>query len=170
MSTIYQLLKQDHREVSKLFKQAKKVVKENPDEAKEIFLTIKEELVAHAKAEEEVFYNPLKAKSEQDEAQDVAEEGTQEHHVVALLIKELSQLDCNLPEWEAKLVVLSELVEHHVEEEEGEIFTQARKVFSSLEAKEMAQEMERLKEDKKAQIDSLLNKEAKQLVSPLKKN
>jgi hypothetical protein len=169
--TIYELLKKDHKEVSALFKKLENCMENKSEQSGEIFNTIKEELLAHAAAEEEVFYAPLKARSEADEDKMSINEAYQEHHVVALLINEMSRMEINSEEWCAKAVVLSEIVEHHVEEEESEVFEKARKILSRKEAQDMAIEMQEKKEQYKGKIEDVLKK-ALEIISsqPLQKN
>ncbi len=110
---IYDLLKKDHREVKSLFEEIKSNLEdENFNEVEALFETLRTELTAHAKAEQEVFYEPLKASTEREEGEDVSWEGEEEHHVIALLLNELSRLEVNGEDWKAKLTVLSEIVDH----------------------------------------------------------
>lgn len=167
---IYDLLKKDHREVKKLFEQAKEALEDdNYVQAEKLFYKIRTELTAHAKSEEEVFYQPLKllAKSEDDE--ELSWEGQEEHHVIYLLINELSRLDAREESWKAKLTVLSELVDHHVEEEEGDIFKAAKKLFSDEEAEEIADQMMALKDRYKGMIDEALEEDVELLTHPMRK-
>lgn len=165
---IYELLKKDHSEVKKLIKEIEdQLDEENFDEAQELFQTLKTELVAHSKAEEEVFYHPLKSLVKEKEKEELTWEGEQEHHVIALLINELSRMEPEEEEWKAKLRVLSDLLEHHIEEEEGEFFTKAKKNFSSDEANEIAENMEELKEQYKEIIESALAEDMEILMGPL---
>src|SRR3977135_3526917 len=92
----------------------------------ELFATIKGELTVHEIIEEEIFYPELKA---HPKAKDIVLEGYEEHHVVDLLMGELESLDVSDETWGAKAIVMKENIEHHIEEEEGEMFKQARQVF-----------------------------------------
>ncbi|WII70734.1 hemerythrin domain-containing protein [Bdellovibrio sp. 22V] len=155
--TIYELLKKDHREVKDLFEEINSSLEdEDFREVENLFNTLKVNLASHAKAEEEVFYRPLRLVSKDFKGEELTWEGEQEHHVVALLLNELSRISFEDEEWKAKIKVLSELVDHHVAEEEGEIFSKAKKVFSSDEAETIAQNMERLKDKYKGMIDNAL--------------
>lgn len=165
--TIYEFLKKDHREVSKLFKKAKKAYASDPQEAFKIFEDIKKELLAHAKAEETVFYTPLKDATQEeniDSTEDVTLEGYEEHHMIALLIKELSMLSCFDEAWGAKLNVLSEMVDHHVKEEETDIFKKARAVFTWQQARDICKEMRSLKEELMKDIDLVLDQEISEIL------
>ena len=92
----------------------------------ELFATIKGELTVHEIIEEEIFYPELKA---HPKAKDIVLEGYEEHHVVDLLMGELESLDVDDETWGAKAKVMKENVEHHIEEEEGDMFRKARQVF-----------------------------------------
>lgn len=165
---IYELLKKDHAEVKRMLGEiADLLVDERFDEAQELFDTVRTEIVAHSKSEEEVFYQPLKAVLKDKQAEGLAWQGEQEHHLISLLLNELSRLELEEEEWQAKLKVLSELVEHHVQEEEGEIFATAKKHFSNEEAEEIAENMEELKEQYKETIDSAMAEDMEILMSPL---
>ncbi|HEY8271142.1 MAG TPA: hemerythrin domain-containing protein [Pseudobdellovibrionaceae bacterium] len=159
---IYEILKNDHQEVKDLFEDIDEFLRNgNFEEAESAFETLRVELTAHSKAEQEVFYQPLKVISEDLEDDEVSGEellgeAEQEHHLVALLLNELSRLDVEEEDWKAKLTVLQELVDHHIETEEGEIFDEARKCFSAEEAEMIAENMQDLKEKYKGMIESAL--------------
>lgn len=108
-------LKQDHRKVEKL---ASQVEDASGKERAELAETIFAELEAHTTAEEEVFYPAIREAA----GDEIVDESVEEHHVVDLLIGEMRKLDVDSDEWTAKFTVLKENVEHHVEEEEDEMF------------------------------------------------
>jgi hemerythrin superfamily protein len=96
-------------------------------------------LTAHSRAEESVLYARL-AKSE--EGKDAALEGTVEHQIVDRLIADLTaQPDTRADEWTARCRVLQELLEHHIEEEESELFETARKLFEAEALARMGDEL-----------------------------
>jgi hemerythrin superfamily protein len=166
--TIYEVLKRDHRHVEHLFKRIEKALdKKDFSEVPELFDELKTELTAHSKAEQEVFYQPLKVLSADPEGKDLSWEGEEEHHVIRLLLSELSRVPFHSEEWGAKIKVLCEVVDHHVEEEEEEIFAQARKVFSDEETEQIAEDMELLKAQYKTQIDETLDEDVQLLLRPV---
>jgi len=113
------LLKTDHDTVEDLFAR----VKENEDgNNAQVFARIKEELDAHAHIEETIFY-PFCLQRGDEELKKIVREGVEEHKQVHLLLAELSSLEGTSPTFKAKLKVLMENVEHHVEEEEDEMFS-----------------------------------------------
>jgi hypothetical protein len=105
----------------------------------ELFATIKGELTVHEIIEEEIFYPELKA---HPKAKAIVLEGYEEHHVVDVLMGELEALDVSDESWGAKALVMKENIEHHIEEEEGEMFKQARSVFDRAELDELGARME----------------------------
>src|SRR4026208_1261607 len=92
----------------------------------ELFSKIKGELTIHEIIEEEIFYPALK---EHPKAKDIVLEGYEEHHVVDTVMAELEDLPVDDESWGAKAKVMKENVEHHMEEEEGDMFGKARQGF-----------------------------------------
>lgn len=138
------LLKNDHEELKKHLDAGEDTTERAVKRRAEILDTVSTLLMAHERIEEEIFYPALK---EHPNAKDVVLEGYQEHHVVDVLVDELQDLVENDERWGAKFTVLKENIEHHVEEEEGEMFDAARKVFSERELEELGERMERMKNE-----------------------
>ena len=116
------LLKTDHRKVEDLFAK----VKENEDgNNAATFRKIKEELDVHAHIEETIFYPHLLDKGDK-ELKKIVREGLEEHTQVKVLLAELAELSGDSATFKAKITVLMENVEHHVEEEEDEMFSMVR--------------------------------------------
>lgn len=116
-----EMLKEDHRKVEDLFEQF-----ENADtrSRQRIADSTFAELDIHTKLEEDLIYPAIREGIGDDEMMDKAYE---EHHVVAMLMKELRKMQPKKEAYAAKFKVLGEIVRHHVEEEEGEMFPQAQK-------------------------------------------
>lgn len=132
----FELLKKDHKKVSQLFQEVEAA---SGQTKKQIFSRLKTELDVHAKTEERIFYPALENK---EAAREITLEAYEEHNVVKDLLAELDNGDPAQDEWDAKLTVLKENVEHHVEEEEGELFSKARQVLSKQQIEELGVEME----------------------------
>ena len=113
------LLKADHDKVKRLLDELESTTERGVKTRTELFATIKGELTVHEIIEEEIFYPELKA---HPKAKDIVLEGYEEHHVVDLLMGELEALDVEDETWGAKAKVMKENIEHHIEEEEGEMF------------------------------------------------
>lgn len=133
--TIYDLLHNDHETVAALFEQM--TATESAGQRERLLAQLKLELMAHSEAEDIVFYQPLK---QVDEARGIVLEAAEEHRVVARLLGELERLSAENERWAARLTVLKELVEHHVEEEEGALFKAARGAFDRAQEREMGVE------------------------------
>ncbi len=133
------LLKDDHDKVKKLLEELESTTERGVKRREELFLTIKRELTVHEIIEEEIFYPTLK---QHPKAKDIVLEGYEEHHVVDVLMAELEGLDVTDEAWGAKALVMKENIEHHIEEEEGEMFKQARQVFEASELEELGAQME----------------------------
>jgi hemerythrin superfamily protein len=147
----FQLLKEDHQKVSGLFQQLEPTTERAEKTRTELFAKINEELSIHAQIEETIFYPAIKQAAE---TRDIVLEGFEEHHVVKMLLKELEAMPVDTEEWAAKLKVLQENVEHHVEEEEGEMFPKSREVLSEDEINQLGMRMEELKKQLKQQSKS----------------
>ena len=132
------LLKKQHREVKGLFKKMEKT--ENAGERRKLMETIAQELQMHTTIEEEIFY-PAVREVESKKAEEMVDEAFEEHHVVKLVLAELPKVDPEDKRFEAKMTVLSELVEHHVEEEEKEMFPMAERQLGPERSRELAEAM-----------------------------
>ena len=104
---------------------------------------IAEQLKLHTGIEEEIFY-PAVRELGTSKAEEMMNEALEEHHVVDLVLAELPDVDPEDERFEAKMTVLSELVQHHVEEEEGEVFPMAEKKLGAERIKELGQQMEQM--------------------------
>src|SRR3954451_8020142 len=144
------LLKADHDKVKELLSQLESTTERGVKTRTELFATIKGELTVHEIIEEEIFYPELKA---HPKAKDIVLEGYEEHHVVDLLMGELEALPVEDESWGAKSIVMKENVEHHIEEEEGEMFQAARQVFDRAELDDLGQRMATRKESAKAELN-----------------
>jgi hemerythrin superfamily protein len=140
-----QVLKADHDVVRDLFEKFKKA-KESEDTTQlgELQRTIFRELEVHTAIEEEVFYP--EAKEVGEEAEELVNEGVEEHHVVKVLMEEIEQLSPDDDTFVAKMTVLIENVEHHAEEEEEELFPKLRKVFGDERLKAMGTKLQEAKQ------------------------
>ncbi|HZS05233.1 MAG TPA: hemerythrin domain-containing protein [Blastocatellia bacterium] len=135
-----ELLRKDHQKVSELFKQVEATEDEKQHER--LFKQIKTELETHTHIEEAVFYPAIQ---KEEELKDMVLEALEEHKQVKTLIREIERLSDGSERFDAKLKVMGENVEHHVEEEETEMFPKVRKFFSAEELDQMGQELEAAK-------------------------
>jgi hemerythrin superfamily protein len=133
------LLLADHEKVRKLLEQLDKTTERGIQTRQDLFKRVKDELTVHEIIEEEIFYPSLK---QHPKAKEIVLEGYEEHNVVDMLMGELSDLPVDDETWGAKFTVMKENIEHHVEEEEGEMFAKARQVFSNAELDALGRAME----------------------------
>jgi len=131
----FSLLKADHRKVEDLFQRLEAA---RGNAKLRVFEQIKTELELHTHIEEKIFY-PALEKPEQ--THDLTLEAYEEHAVVKNLLKELSRARTATDEWEAQAKVLQENVEHHVEEEENELFKKADAVLSEEDIEGLGERM-----------------------------
>jgi hemerythrin-like domain-containing protein len=128
MPNAIDLLKADHARVKELFHQYEAAGNRAYQKKKGIAEEVCTELEVHTTLEEEFFYPAMKRNTDQD-GKDLVAEAIEEHHVVATLMEELKGLDPKDERYDAKFKVLMENVEHHIEEEEGEMFPEAEEVL-----------------------------------------
>ena len=143
------LLTNDHRKMRTLLDQLESTTERGVKTRTQLFAEIKGELMVHEAIEEEIFYPELKA---HPKARDIVLEGYQEHHVVDLLMGELEALAVDDESWGAKAILMKENVEHHMEEEEGDMFKKARQVFDDAELEDLGERMMSRKEQAAAEI------------------
>ena len=136
------LIKQDHDRLKHVFKQA--LDADDPATRGELLERIRAELVAHERMEEDIFYPALRGATEK--AKDIVLEGYEEHHVIDVILDEMFDVPEDTEQWHAKLKVLQENLEHHIEEEEDEMFTRARKAMSAEALQELGKKMRQSKE------------------------
>jgi len=118
------MLKADHDRVQALFKEFEAAGERAYEKKRGIAEEVFTELEIHTKLEEEIFYPALRARADQ-EGEELLDESLEEHHVVDVLMREMRKLDPGNDAYQAKFQVLMENVEHHIEEEEGEMFPMA---------------------------------------------
>src|SRR5882762_4039784 len=148
----FTLLKADHKKVAGILEKIDSTTERGVKTREELFKRLKNELDVHTRIEETIFYPALE---KAEETRDITLEAFEEHRLVKQLLAELESLGEGKEEWTAKFTVLKENVEHHVEEEEGEMFKKARKVLSNEDAETLGTRMEKAKqEQEKAAVAS----------------
>lgn len=135
-----EILKQDHQKVKELFQELRNATNQNG--RSEIFDKISTDLEIHAHLEETIFYPAVE---QHEELKDMVTEALEEHHEAKTLLDELAELGAESHEFGSKMQELMEAVEHHVEEEEGEMFAKIREVFPEDELERLGQELESTK-------------------------
>ena len=136
------MLKSDHTTVKRLVRELNATSDRAIKERERLVSEIERELKTHAQIEEEVFYPAFKAKTEKTEAVDMFYEAAEEHHIVDMLLPTLKTANKKSPEFEAKAKVLKDLLDHHIKDEEGEMFPKARQIFSDEQLEQLGELMQ----------------------------
>ena len=124
------ILTADHEKVKKLFKQFESLHEDGDEaEAQEVARKICDELTIHATVEEEIFYPEVRSAIDEDDLMDEAEV---EHATAKDLIAQIESMTASDDKYAAKVCVLSEYINHHVREEQSEIFPKAKKAGLDL--------------------------------------
>jgi hemerythrin superfamily protein len=135
------LLKQDHKDVEKLFKQFEKTTA--PAQQRKLAQKVIKELSVHAAIEEMLFYPAVRDRVPKQE--DTVLEALEEHHVVKWVLSELEDMKPDHERFKAKMMVLIESVRHHVKEEESELFPEVRKAIKRKELAALGEALEKAK-------------------------
>lgn len=143
----FELLKSDHEKVAGIMEKIDGTTERALKTREELFTQLKTELDIHAQIEETIFY-PVLEKAE--ESREITLEAFEEHRLVKQLLNELEAESKGDEKWTAKFTVLKENVEHHVEEEEGEMFPKARKALTEEEIESLGTRLEAAKKKQKA--------------------
>ena len=133
------LLKADHDKVKGILAELEPTTERAVKTRTELFAKLKSELTVHEIIEEEIFYPTLK---QHPKAKEIVLEGYEEHGVVDTLMGELESLSVEDETWGAKASVMIENIEHHIEEEEGDMFIKARQVLDRDELEQLGKAME----------------------------
>ena len=139
MNAVQHLL-QEHEEIRKLFGQFEEAGPRAYKKKQGIVEKVIEELKMHSLEEERIFYPAMMEKASK-EAQDMVKEGIEEHRVADFLMERLHTTQPEDETYDAKFKVLIESVEHHIKEEEKQIFPEAKKVLKD-DLERMGAEME----------------------------
>ena len=132
------LLETEHRELERLLAEGEDTTERARKTRRELLTRLTGFLDAHEAMEEKVLYPALRT---HPQARDIVLEGYEEHHVADLIVKELHDVATDDEAWGAKFKVLKENIEHHIQEEESEMFRLARGIFSRDELRELAERM-----------------------------
>jgi hemerythrin superfamily protein len=146
------MLKADHEKVRGLLSQLEKSTEKGVKKREELLSQIAEELTIHTTIEEEIFYPSYRDAVAKKEDRKLYQEALEEHHVVDLVMPEIEDTDPGSEVFSAKAKVLKEIVEHHAEEEEKEMFPRARKVMDAEELQELGQRMEARKAELMSEV------------------
>jgi hemerythrin-like domain-containing protein len=142
-----QLLKDDHERMKKLLTDIEKTDESDTSTRERLFTQARDDLTIHEAIEEEIFYPALK---EHPKAKEIVLEAYEEHGVVDMIMADIENVPFDDERWAAKFTVMKENIEHHIEEEEKEMFKQARDVFEKQDLEELGRRMTARKEELQA--------------------
>lgn len=144
--TIFDVLKQDHEKARYLFDKAEKAGRKDVSTLQKLFAQLEEELELHMEGEERFFYTVLE---QNEEMRDMVLEAFEEHQVAKTMLGTFQSLAVDDERWSAKMKVLHEIVEHHMQEEEKEIFKLAKKTLGKEQLHEIAMQFQRSKRERR---------------------
>jgi len=144
--SIYSTLKKEHKEVKEMFEQ----ILDDKKPSMMIFNQIMNALQPHMSGEEKYLYPAIKKADESKEENTfIVDEAFEEHKWAKALAAEICKIDENNEMWIPKVKVLSDMIDHHIEEEEGEVFKAAKKVLSQDQEEEILSKFEQEKKMQK---------------------
>lgn len=132
-------IEEDHDRIAEIFKEIQGIPDDSLAAKRAVFALLDEALMDHMQIEEELLYPRLEQLSE---THDQTEESEEEHHVAKVLLEELSTIDIQSDDWDAKCTVLKENIQHHVEEEENSLLPQASQLMKREELLSLAEQIE----------------------------
>jgi hemerythrin-like domain-containing protein len=136
------LLKEDHKKVKGLLSQLEKTTERGARRRRKLLGQIATEVKVHTTIEEEIFYPAYRDAVKKKDDRELYREALEEHHVVDLVLPELKASNPAGEIFGAKAKVLKELIEHHADEEEEEMFPKARKVLGTARLRDLGGRME----------------------------
>lgn len=146
------LLKDDHVRVKSILSQLSDSTERGVKKRTELLAKLEMEVTIHTHLEEKILYPAFKAEGGKE--QDVLYfEAKEEHRTVdSLVLPDLKQTDPGTPEFSGRVKVVKELLEHHIEEEEKEMFPQAKKLLGKAKLEELGAQMEAMKAELKKSL------------------
>lgn len=142
------LLTEDHRKVKKLLGELAETTSRAEKTRPELLAQIGRELRAHSKIEEEIFYPAFKNAGEKSEDDKMYFEALEEHRAAGeLVLPDLEKTNITSDQFGGRAKVLKELVEHHADEEEKEMFPRAKKLLDAATLAELGQKMQARKQE-----------------------
>jgi hemerythrin-like domain-containing protein len=141
------LLQEDHKTARGLLDKLDKTTERAGESREKLLAKIEQELRIHTTIEEEIFYPAYKAAVSKREDSKLYHEALEEHHVVDTVMAEIKASDAGSEEFSAKAKVLKDLVEHHAEEEEKQMFPRARRLMETSELQELGAQMDARKKE-----------------------
>jgi hemerythrin superfamily protein len=150
-----ELLKADHERVKSILTQLSESTERGLKKRTDLLAKLEMEITLHTKLEEEILYPAFKEAGAKE--QDIMYyEAKEEHRTVdSLVLPDLKKTDPGTPEFSGRVKVVKELLEHHIEEEESEMFPQAQKLLGKAKLEELGAQMEAMKTDYKKSLPGM---------------
>ena len=149
MEAFFEELTADHDEVKEILDKMENTSDGAVKTREKLLVQLKQALVPHMKAEEKAFYPEL---TKTKEVKKEALEAIEEHGLAETVLRQLENVPAGDDVWGAKLSVLKELLEHHIEEEEDELFEAAEDVLENEELDQRREKFEKEKEKEKKKL------------------
>jgi hemerythrin-like domain-containing protein len=127
------------------------------DRQRALLVRIESEVELHTYLEEEIFYPAFREHAKKSEDRQMYHEALEEHHAVDVVLPEVKNAEPGTPQFAGRVKVLKELIEHHADEEEKEMFPRARKLFSAQELRELGSQ---ISEEKRSRQSGMFEKMA----------
>jgi hemerythrin-like domain-containing protein len=159
------MLKSDHATVKRLMRELNETGDRAAKQREALVEQIERELKMHAQLEEEIFYPAFKAATRGTESEDLFYEAAEEHHIVDMVLPALKAANPKSHEFKAKAKVLFDLLEHHIKEEETQMFKEARELFGDEQLRELGDMMQARRDTIEAMWDNPLLRPVKKLQS-----
>lgn len=141
-----ELLKKDHKEVRALLEELVETTPRATRQRQELLETLEQQIKVHTKIEEEIFYPAFRKAASTKQDEQLYYEAWEEHRAADMVLKDLKKADFGSPEFGGRAKVLCELVNHHADEEEEELFSKAKKLMSKDQLEELGEQLQKRKE------------------------
>lgn len=142
---IYEMLQQDHEKVKNALSRILETTEGAEKTRAQLFEQVKKDLEIHTRFEEEVFYPTFREEKPDKEAKAEVEDALNEHDEAKKMLSKISSIDPTSPDFAKQIETLKQALEHHISDEEDEMFPQARKTVSDEEAVAMADRYQAMK-------------------------
>jgi hemerythrin-like domain-containing protein len=163
------MLKSDHATLKRLLRELEATGDRAVKQREQLVARIEREVKMHSQIEEEVFYPAFLAATKGGEGEELFYEAAEEHHVVDMVLPALKSANPKSKEFAAKAKVLKELIEHHIKEEETQMFQQARRLFEDEQLRELGDLMQARRDSIEAMWNNPLLRPVKKLQSAAQK-
>jgi len=146
---IFDIITSDHEKVKKTLEQMQNTTPKAGKRREQLLHSLSENLLPHLYAEEQYFYQILLDETDEKET---AFEALEEHRAAKMVLADLQEAAVDDPRWAARCKVLKELVEHHIEEEESEVFEAARTILDEERAVSVGKRFKEMKKEAPAHV------------------